>query len=86
MDKDLKEERIKEFLKKLNNNYIEGKFGLICLKCGSLNIDESFNGEGGPVAPRAYTAGFDGKHFIKCLDCGNAREKIFYVGMDGAWT
>lgn len=76
---------IADFLKKLNTNHIDGEFGLICFKCGSLNIEESFAGEGGPVAPRAYTAGFDGKHFIKCLDCGNARKKTFYVGMNGAW-
>ena len=80
-----KENKINEFLTKLKNNHTDGEFGLICLKCGSTNVTESYDGDGGPVCKGAYTADFDGEHFIKCLDCGNAKVKTFNIDMNGAF-
>ena len=77
-----RKEKIEKFLASLANKENAG-FALFCLKCGSTNIEESHDGSGGPVTTGSYTAGFDGQHFIKCDDCGNATTKEFYVSMNG---
>lgn len=83
MTKEEKEKIISEFVNKLEVENVDGGFGVFCLKCGSQDIENSYDGEGGCVAPQSYTADFNGKHFIKCLKCGNATTNEFYVSING---
>jgi hypothetical protein len=84
-----KQEIINNFLEKLEkDNYSDMTFSTFytfCKKCGSFNVEESYDGDGGPVCAGAYTASFDGSHFIKCIDCGNAMKRDFSVNINGAF-
>lgn len=83
MKEEEKNKLIDDFLKDLESQHVEGAFGVYCLKCGSKNIEQSYDGEGSCVAQHSYTADFNGKHFIKCIDCGNATTKTFFVSLNG---
>lgn len=80
---DIKKQIIDEFIKKLETENVEGGFGVFCQKCGSTDIENSYNSQGACVAPGSYTAEFNGKHFIKCLKCGNATTNEFYADLNG---
>jgi len=80
-----KEEIINAFLEKLKNQssntlilknkdndireVFEGKFGIVCLKCGSTDIFVSWE-EG--VNYGGYTGYSPGQKLFKCNTCGNA--------------
>jgi len=82
MEPEKKLKLIEEFLDQLKVKETP-QFILMCGKCGSSKIENSYEGEGVCVAPQSYTASFNGKHFIKCLECGNATTDEFYVSING---
>lgn len=75
-------------VKKIATNVLNDKYGVqVNIVSQSPDIAKGVDtgGAGDPVTTGAYTAGFEGKHFIKCNDCGNTITKEYYIDMNGAF-